>query len=266
MKYKIGFIGTGVMGGALASAVRQKCGSMLLSNLHEEKAAAYAEKLGCDYGKNEDVAQNCEYIVLAVKPQVIFSVLEQIRPVLLARADRFVIISIAAGVTVKSVKEAIGADVPVIRLMPNTPVAVGEGVILCSFDGCKEAEKTEFYGLFEKTGLCDEIKEELIDAAGSLTGCGPAFAYMVMQALADGAVAVGVDRARATKYAEMTLKGAAELALQTGEHPEKLKDAVCSPGGSTIEGVEVLEKYSVRSAFAEAVKASCEKNKKLGKK
>ncbi len=266
MKYKIGFIGTGVMGGALAAAVRQRCGDMLLSNLHEEKAAALAEKLGCRHGDNAAVASLCEYIVLAVKPQVMFSVLEEIRPVLQSRADRFVIISIAAGITVKSVKEALGADVPVIRLMPNTPVAVGEGVILCSFDGCSEEEKAEFYGLFEKAGFCDEIKEELIDAAGSLTGCGPAFAYMVMQALADGAVAVGVDRARAIKYAEMTLKGAAELALKTGEHPEKLKDAVCSPGGSTIEGVEVLEKYSVRSAFAEAVKASCEKNKKLGKK
>ncbi len=266
MKYRIGFIGTGVMGGALACAVRQKCESILLSNRHKEKAEALAKELGCDFGTNEEVAANCGYIVLAVKPQVIFSVLEQIRPALEARKDRFVIISIAAGVTVRSVKEALGLDVPVVRLMPNTPVAVGCGVTLCSFDGCTEEEKAEFYGLFEKTGFCDEIKEELIDAAGSLTGCGPAFAYMVMQALADGAVAVGVDRARATKYAEMTLKGAAELAIATGEHPEKLKDAVCSPGGSTIEGVETLEKYAVRSAFAEAVKASCEKNKKLGKK
>ena len=266
MKYKTGFIGTGVMGGALARAVRQKCESILLSNRRKEKAAALAKELGCDCGTNEEVAENCEYIILAVKPQAVFSVLEQIRPVLSARKDGFVIISIAAGVTVKSIKEAVGFDVPVIRLMPNTPVAVGCGVTLCAFDRVTEEEKAGFLDLFEKTGYCDEIKEELIDAAGSLTGCGPAFAYIVMQALADGAVAAGVDRARATKYAEMTLKGAAELALQTGEHPEKLKDAVCSPGGSTIEGVEVLEKYAVRSAFVQAVKASCEKNKKLGKK
>lgn len=265
MKYKIGFIGTGVMGGALAGAVRRKCDSVLLSNKTEAKAAALAKELGCRHGDNAAVASLCEYIVLAVKPQVMFSVLDEIRPVLAARKDRYVIISIAAGIKIEAIKKALGADVPVIRLMPNTPAAVGAGVVLCSFDGVTDGEKVEFFSLFEKSGLCDEIKEELIDAAGSLTGCGPAFAYMVMQALADGAVAAGVDRARATKYAEMTMYGAAELALKTGEHPEKLKDAVCSPGGSTIEGVAVLEKYAVRSAFEQAILASYEKNKKLGK-
>ena len=264
MNYKIGFIGTGVMGAALAKAVRQKCGSVLLSNKTEAKAAALAKELDCRHGDNAAVASLCEYIVLAVKPQVMFSVLEEIRPVLAARKDRYVLISIAAGIKIGAIKAALGTDAPVIRLMPNTPAAVGAGVVLCSFDGVTDDEKAEFFRLFERSGYCDEIKEELIDAAGSLTGCGPAFVYMVMQALSDGAVAVGVDRARATKYAEMTLYGAAELALKTGEHPEKLKDAVCSPGGSTIEGVTVLEKHAVRSAFEEAIKASYEKNKKLG--
>ena len=264
MKYKIGFIGTGVMGGALAKAVRQKCDSVLLSNKTKEKAVGLANELGCAHGDNAEVASSCGSIVLAVKPQVMFSVLEEIRPVLAERKDRYVIISIAAGIKTASIRSALGFDVPVIRLMPNTPAAVGAGVVLTAFNGVTEDEKAEFFSLFEKAGYCDEIKEELIDAAGSLTGCGPAFAYMVMQALADGAVAVGVDRARATKYAEMTLKGAAELALRTGEHPEKLKDAVCSPAGSTIEGVAVLEKHAVRSAFEEAIKASYEKNKKLG--
>lgn len=266
MSYKIGFIGTGVMGGALARAVSKNENSVLLSNVPESFAKDLAAELGCDYGDNKKVAAECEYIVLAVKPQVIHGVIAEIAPTLKNRSDRFVIISIAAGVKIESVKNTAGFDFPVIRLMPNTPAAVGEGVILCAFDGVSDGEKAEFFRLFGAAGLCDEIKETQIDAAGALTGCGPAFAYMVMQSLADGAVACGIDRAKATKYAEMTLLGSAKLALHTGEHLDKLKDAVCSPAGSTVEGVNVLENRAVRAAFADAVKASYKRNVELGKK
>ncbi|MBO4694013.1 MAG: pyrroline-5-carboxylate reductase [Clostridia bacterium] len=262
---KIGFIGTGVMGSALARAVSKNEKDITLSNVPASAAKVLAEELCVKAADNKQVAAECEYIVLAVKPQVIFGVIDEIAPVLKSRKDKFVLISIAAGVTIDLIKQAIGIECPVIRLMPNTPAAVEKGVILCAFDGANEAVKKEFFSMFSVAGLCDEIKEDKIDAAGALTGCGPAFAYIAMQALADGAVSCGIDRASATRYAEMTFLGAAQLALDSGEHLEKLKDNVCSPAGSTIEGVNVLENRGVRAAFADAVKASYKRNRELGK-
>ncbi|MBR6902949.1 MAG: pyrroline-5-carboxylate reductase [Clostridia bacterium] len=268
MSTKIGFIGTGVMGGALARAVSKTEKDIMLSNVPESTAKALASEIGGIVGTNLKVAENCEYIVLAVKPQVIFSVIAEIAPVLKNRKDNkdnFVLITIAAGVSIDSIKQAVGIDFPVIRLMPNTPVSVGKGVILSAFSDVNETQKAEFFSLFSAAGFCDEIAESKIDAAGALTGCGPAFAYIAMQSLADGAVACGIDRQTATKYAEMTVLGAAQLAIDSGEHLEKLKDAVCSPAGSTIEGVNVLENRSVRAAFADAVKASYKRSLELGR-
>lgn len=265
MSTKIGFIGTGVMGGALARAVSKTEKDIMLSNVPESTAKALASEIGGTVGTNLQVAENCEYIVLAVKPQVIFTVIAEIAPVLKNRKDTFTVITIAAGVSIASIKQAVGIDFPVIRLMPNTPVSVGKGVILSAFSGVSEPQKAEFFSLFSAAGFCDEIAESKIDAAGALTGCGPAFAYIAMQSLADGAVACGIDRQTATKYAEMTVLGAARLAVDSGEHLEKLKDAVCSPAGSTIEGVNVLENRSVRAAFSDAVKASYKRSLELGK-
>ena len=149
--------------------------------------------------------------------------------------------------------------------MPNTPALCGKGVILAAFDGVGDYDKTKFFSYLSDAGLCDDVGEKMIETAGTLTGCGPAFAFVIMQALADGAVAVGVDRAHAVKYAELTMAGAAELALTSGKHLEKLKDEVCSPGGSTIEGVYAMEQAAVRAAMMEAVRASYEKNLELGK-
>lgn len=262
---KIGFIGTGVMGGALARAVSKNEKDVLLSNVPESTAEALAKELGCGSCNNETVAKQCEYIVLAVKPQVIRSVLCEIAPVLEKRKDNFVLITIAAGISVDTVRKETGIRCPVIRLMPNTPVLVGKGVILCVFDGVSDGSKQEFFRMFAAAGFCDEIKESDIDAAGALTGCGPAFAYIVMKALSDGAVACGIDAEKATKYAEMTVSGAAELALFKGEDLEKLKEAVCSPKGTTIEGVNLLEDRKARAAFTDAVKASYKRSLELGK-
>ena len=264
---KIGFIGVGVMGGALARAVRKKTdgGSLYLSNLPESVSQALAAELGCVASDNKTVAKTRKYIFLAVKPNVIRSVIAEIAPVLKERKDRYIVVSVAAGVTVETVKQTFGFNLPVIRIMPNTPVLCGKGVILAAFCGADEDEKTEFFSYLSEAGTCDDVSEKMIETAGTLTGCGPAFAFVMMQALADGAVAVGVDRAHAMKYAELTMAGAAELAISSGKHPEKLKDEVCSPGGSTIEGVAALEKAAVRSALIDAVKASYEKNLKLGK-
>lgn len=266
MGYKIGFIGTGVMGGALAKAVAKNEKSVLLSNVPQEAAQSLANELGCDFGDNCRVAGECEYIVLAVKPQIIRTVLSEIAPVLKSRTDRFVIITIAAGVAVATIREEIGIECPVIRLMPNTPVLVGKGVILCVFDGVDDAGKSEFFRMFSAAGLCDEIREEQIDAAGALTGCGPAFAYIVMRSLADGAVQCGIEEEKAVKYAELTVLGAAQLAFDSKRDLEELKQAVCSPKGTTVEGVNVLESRGVRSAFADTVKASYRRSLELGKK
>lgn len=263
---KVGFIGVGVMGGALARAVSKAGGAELfLSNEPVLPAKTLSEQLGCRCTDNEGAAKEGKYIFLAVKPNVIRTVIRQIAPVLRQREGGYIIVSVAAGVRIADIKAEFGFDLPVIRIMPNTPALCGAGVILAAFDGVDGEDKKEFLSLLSAAGVCEETDERMIETAGTLTGCGPAFAFVVMQALADGAVSVGVDRAHAIKYAELTLAGAAKLALETGKHPEQLKDEVCSPGGSTIEGVTALEKAGVRSAMIEAVKASYEKNLKLGK-
>ncbi|MBR4911067.1 MAG: pyrroline-5-carboxylate reductase [Clostridia bacterium] len=266
MSYKIGFIGTGVMGGALARAVRKSENSVLLSNVPKSVADDLANELDCAAGDNMTVAKECEYIVLAVKPQIIREVLSEIAPVLKSRTDNYVLITIAAGIAIETVRQETGVYCPVIRLMPNTPVLVGKGVILCVFDGANSSQKEEFFRMFKAAGFCDEINEGDIDAAGALTGCGPAFAYITMNSLASGAAECGIDPEKAKKYAELTLLGAAELAFQSGRDLEELKQAVCSPKGTTVEGVAVLEERKVRSAFADAVRASYKRSLELGKK
>ena len=264
---KTGFIGTGVMGGALARAVRKSVGGdeLLLSNVPSSVSEALASELGCIAADNGTVAAECKYIFLAVKPYLIRAVAEEILPVLRERSDRYIIVSVAAGVRTEDLKAVTGNICPVIRIMPNTPVQCGAGIVLASFDGVTDEEEKEFFSLIAAAGVCDKVSEKMIETAGTLTGCGPAFAYVITQALADGAVAIGVDRAHAVKYAELTLLGAAKLAYQTGKHPEQLKDEVCSPGGSTIEGVLRMEQAAVRAALEEAVKASYKKNLELGK-
>ncbi|MBQ7699364.1 MAG: pyrroline-5-carboxylate reductase [Clostridia bacterium] len=264
---KVGFIGTGVMGGALARAVRKKVEGkeLYLSNIPASVSEALASEIDCVSADNKAVAEKCKYVFLAVKPNMIRGVLSDIAPVLKKRTDRYTVVSIAAGITIETVKQTLGFDLPVIRIMPNTPVMCGKGVILAASEGVTDEEKAEFFDLLSCAGVCDDVTEKMIETAGTLTGCGPAFAFVIMQALADGAVACGVDRAHAVKYAELTIAGAAELALATGKHLEQLKDEVCSPGGSTIEGVLAMEDAGVRAAMAEAVRSSYEKNLKLGK-
>ena len=262
MKY--GIIGSGVMGGALARsiAVREGAQNVAVSNEPPEKAKRLADSLGCICADNLTVAEKCEYVILAVKPNVVPAVIGQIAPALKSRKDRFTIVSVAAGITVGMIKEMYGEDADVVRLMPNTPVSCGSGVILC----CSDTDHPELWDALSGAGYVERVSEKLLETAGTLTGCGPAFAFVIMQALADGAVAVGADRAHAEKFAALTLEGAARLALTSGEHFEALKDKVCSPGGSTIEGVAAMERNAVRSAMIEAVKASYEKNLILGKK
>jgi len=159
-----------------------------------------------------------------------------------------------------------GGAYPVIRIMPNTPVAVGCGVIQYDATGNVSAQSVEtFCAAMAHAGLVDHLPEHLIDAGSAVSGCGPAFADLFLEALADGGVACGLPRAKAQLYAAQMLQGAAKLALESGKHPGELKDAVCSPGGSTIAGVRALEEHGFRGACMQAVEAAFRRTKELGK-
>lgn len=259
--FEYGFIGTGNMASALCKAL-VKCVSpntVLISNRTAEKAEALAKKLGCECGDNKSVAQQCKYIFLGVKPQMLGALADEIKPYLEKREDRFILVSMAAGRSTESISELFGSY-PVIRIMPNVASAVGEGMTLCTKNRLvTDDEYSEFFNAMNKSGKLDDIPEKLMDAASAVSGCGPAFVYEVIEALSDGAVACGVPRDKAYKYAAQTLLGSAKLMLETGKKPAELKDSVCSPGGTTIQGVRKLEEGGLRSALIEAVIASYEK-------
>lgn len=262
----IGFIGVGNMGGALAKAVCKAVDpqEVYLADFLPEKAITLAKALHCNVADNGTIAETCEYIFLGVKPQMQPALLEEIGE-MLRKNPRAVLISMAAGVTTASIEKAVGR-LPIIRIMPNTPVSAGQGMILYTINSAVTAnEETNFVQLLSAAGTLDKLTENLMDAASAVSGCGPAFVYMFIEALADGGVAAGLPREKAQQYAAQTVLGAAELLLQSGRHPGELKDAVCSPAGSTIEGVLSLEKAGFRDATAAAVKASFERTKALGK-
>ena len=261
MRY--GFIGCGNMGGAIAKAMANSTKNILLADADEKKAANLAAELGVACGNNEYVIGQCETVFLGVKPQMAEEVLKPLQARI--KKKRPTLISMMAGVSIARVKELAGDDsLPVIRILPNTPVAVGKGVIMyhTSVEVQKEVLEQVLADL-APAGVLDEVEEKMIETGGTLTGCGPAYMYMFIDALADGAVALGVSRDKALLYAKLTMAGAAELALQSDKEPEELKQNVCSPGGTTIEGVKVLEEAGFHDAAVAALRAAFEKSKKL---
>ncbi len=267
-QYLFGFVGTGNMAGALVRAACQKVapGEILLSNRTPAKAEALAAELGCVVGTNEEAARQSRYIFLGVKPQMMAGVLESLRPVLADRQDRFVLVSMAAGLTMETLAAMAGGTYPIIRIMPNTACAVGAGMTTyAANDLVMEEELSEFLTAMEKSGSWDRLDEHLINAASAVAGCGGAFIWQVIEALADGGVACGLPRQKALLYAAKMVEGTGKLTLETGLHPGVLKDQVCSPGGSTIAGVRVLEERGVRGAVMDAVIAAERRNGELGK-
>lgn len=264
--YRLGFIGTGNMGGALARAAVKNTQpeKVILSNRTWEKAALLAAELGCAAGTMEQAAM-AKYIFLGVKPKDMAQCLSALQPVLKAREDRFVLVSMAAGLDTAAIQTMAGGAYPVIRLCPNTPVAMGKGLVAwCAKDALPE-ETAELAACMAGCGLWDECPESRMDTASVLGGCTPAYAYLFIEALADGAVCAGMPRAQALAYAAKAVEGAAALCAESGKHPGQLKDEVCSPGGSTIEGVLKLEEMGFRAAASQAILASVEKTKKMGK-
>ena len=265
--YELGFIGTGNMGGALAQAVCRAADPkrVLLSNRTRAKAEALAERLGCAVGSNEDVAAQCKYIFLGVKPQMMADTLAPLQELLRARQDRFILVSMAAGLAMEKIVALAGGDYPVIRIMPNTPCAVGAGLTNYTASAAVSREELEqFLRYMSASGTLDPLDESLIEAATAIAGCGGAYILQIMEGLADGGVACGLPRAKALLYAAQMIEGTGRLALETGLHPGVLKDQVCSPGGSTIQGVRVLEERGVRGAMMDAVIAAWQRGKQLG--
>ncbi|HCG32745.1 MAG TPA: pyrroline-5-carboxylate reductase [Clostridiales bacterium] len=261
--YQLGFIGTGNMGGALAQAAAKSGAGMLLSNRTADKAVRLAAELGCAAGTNLEVAEGCKYIFLGVKPQMIDGVVQSLAAPIAASESIFV--SMLAGVQLERLERLLGADKKIIRILPNTACAVGQGVVLyCANGNVTDGDLAAFCALMAAAGIVDPISEALIDAGCAITGCGPAFAYMFIEALADGGVKCGLPRAKAIRYAAQMLAGSAEMVLQSGKHPEQLKDEVCSPGGSTIAGVDALEQHGFRGSCIAAVDAAFEKTRQLG--
>ena len=260
MKY--GFLGCGNMGGAIARALAKATTDMVFTD-RSKKAEKLALELGCIYGSSHVVAR-CDRIFLAVKPNMMASVLEPLRDVLAQRKP--LLITMAAGLTMETIEKMAGTRIPVIRIMPNTPVAVGKGTILyCRNDLVEDDVLAEVLHDLRFAGVLDPLEEGLVDAACTVSGCGPAYAYMFLDALAEGAVACGVPREKALRYAAATMEGAAQMFLTTGQHPDALKDAVCSPGGSTIEGVKVLEEQGLRDTVKAALAAAYRRNLELGR-
>ena len=262
----LGFIGTGNMGGALARAACKRIPSdqVFLANRTVEKARALAEELDCRVADNAAVAQSADFIFLGVKPQMMADMLADIAPILAERETRFVLVSMAAGLTIADIQHMAGGEYPVIRTMPNTPSAIGAGMILYTCGaGVSKVEEKAFLDAMGGAGRLAAIPESQMDVGSAVAGCGPAFVDLFIEALADGGVACGLPRALAMEFAAQMVMGSAQLVLESGKHPGALKDAVCSPGGSTIQGVRALEKAGFRSAVMEAVIAAYEKTKNL---
>ena len=257
----VSFIGTGNMGGALARAAAKSplCTRLLLANRSPEKARRLADELGAEVCDNRRAAAEAELLFLGVKPQGLAQMAAGILDVLAARERRCVLVSMAAGWTIEQLEGLFGRR-PIVRILPNIPVAVGGGVtLLAASESVTAEEKALVKELLAASGMVSELAEPLMEAASGVTGCGPAFAAMFIEALADGAVACGLPRREAIAYSAQMLKGTAELLLRSGEHPGALKDRVCSPAGSTIEGVRTLERRGFRSAVTDAVVATWEK-------
>ncbi len=266
-KIKVGFIGCGNMGGALAKAVAKSgLAEVLLTDVDTDKAQDLADLTNGQVVSLLELVANAKYIFLGVKPQMMAELIDSIAPTLKERTDRFILVTMAAGIKIQSFNDMLGAKFPIIRIMPNTPVAVGEGMILYSL--CKaitECEENEFLKVLEFSGKLDKLDEELIDAGCVVSGCGPAFVYMFLESIAKAGNEFGLPKEKAIEYAAQTLVGAAKLVQTSGKTPETLRQEVCSPKGSTIEGVMSLQNSDFDKNVNEALSASFKRTKELGK-
>ena len=264
---KIGFIGSGNMGRAMIGGIISS-GLVPASHLiASAKTQVTLDTLSEQYGirttlDNETVAVESDIIFLAVKPYLYETVIKEIKD---SVTDDKIIVAIAAGQTISRIESLFSKDIKLVRTMPNTPALLGEGMTGMAYEESRynEEEKAVLCGIFEACGRLEVVDERMMDAVGCVSGCSPAYVYMFIEALADGAVKYGLPRAKAYQMAAQTVLGSAKMVLETGKHPGQLKDEVCSPGGTTIAGVSALEEWGFRNAVIKAEDASYEKGKKM---
>jgi len=266
---RIGFIGAGQMATALGQGF-VKAGLVSAERLvgSDPDAGArdrFAEATGgSTTAENLDVLERSDVVFLAVKPQQIAAVLAELKGKVPAGK---LVVSIAAGVRLGRLAEGLGGGVRLVRVMPNTPCLVGEGACgFCLGDEATDEDAATVERLLAAVGKAYRVEEKLIDAVTGLSGSGPAFVYVVIEALSDGGVRMGLPRAVATALAAQTVRGAAAMVLATGEHTGVLKDRVTSPGGTTIAGIQALEEGGLRAALMAAVEAATERSIELGAK
>ena len=264
---KIGFIGAGNMAKAIISGIIK---SNFLSNSDiyiNTRTFDKADELKSTYNINierdkKQLVMIADIIILAVKPNQYETVINDIKKCDLKNK---VFVSIAAGLSLDKIKNMFGDKVKLIRCMPNTPVSVGEGMTgICKNELVSEEELMYVTNLFNTIGRAEVIEEKMMDAVVAVSGSSPAYIYMIIEAMADAAVLEGMPRDKAYIFASQAVLGSAKLVLDSGIHPGELKDKVCSPGGTTIEAVRVLEEKGLRSSIIEAMKACVDKSKELG--
>lgn len=258
---KIGFIGMGNMGYAMLKGCLDSFGkdNILFTDVNKERCEQVGEETQVSFvNSNLECAMTCDYIIMAVKPQYYKGVIDEIKEGI---KPEQIIISIAPGKTIADLKEAFGRETRIVRAMPNTPAMVLEGMsgVCMSDDEYSEEEKATVAQFFNSFGKMAFVDEKLLSAVTAASGSSPAFVYMFIEALADGAVRFGLPRDKAYEFAAQAVLGSAKMVLETKEHPGRLKDNVCSPGGTTIAGVAVLEEKGFRSAVIEAAKAVFDK-------
>lgn len=263
---KIGFIGLGNMASAMIGGMLQKGAARPEDIIGSARTAATCRRVAEQYGittysSNAEVAEQADILFLAVKPQFFPEVIGEIREHVRSQT---LIVSIAAGKTLKEITDLFGGARKILRCMPNTPALVLEGCTgVCAGDLVDEEELEEVLELLRSFGVAEAVPERLMDAVVGVSGSSPAYVFLFLEAMADGAVAAGMPRRQAYTFAAQAVLGSAKLLLETGKHPGELKDMVCSPGGTTIQAVKVLEEKGLRAAVMEAMEACVEKSRKL---
>ncbi len=262
---KIGFIGLGNMATAIIGGMLKKeivgANEIMGSDKSDVMMNNAHSRYGIGTASNIEVASQADYLFLAVKPQFLEEVLTEISS---GVTDKTVIVSIVAGKSIAWMTEKLGKEVKLVRCMPNTPALVGEGcTAMCPGNLVSTEEKEYVNKLLGSFGTVSEVSENMIDAVVGISGSSPAYVFMFIEAMADGAVHAGMPRKQAYEMAAQAVLGSAKMVLETGKHPGELKDMVCSPGGTTIEAVKVLEEMGFRGAVMDAVEACIEKSKSL---
>lgn len=268
MNKKIGFIGCGNMGGALIQGLTNSnqinYQNIFVFDKNPQKANTIVDKYNVSTKNNiQELAEASYFIILAVKPNIIPAILKELSS---DSIKEKVLISIAAGITIKTIKKTIEKECRVARVMPNTPALVGEGMTAISFDNTiNDEEKENIKQIFQTVGRVIEIEEKHMNAITALSGSSPAYVFIFIEAMADAAVRMGIPRNLAYNVAAQAVLGSAKMILDTGKHPGELKDMVCSPAGTTIEAVYQLEKRGFRGTIMKAMQECYEKAEELSK-